>query len=442
MHAFGRCLAVFLFFLAPAAVLAQFVDNNGRSRLRFAARPRRRLLLARHRPHRRRPARGSHPRRPLPFARSESRGRHAGRRRPRRRRRPDHASSSTSTAVGRNVAVTAVDATAPRRFNFENDVEPLLSRYGCNSSGCHGKAEGQNGFKLSVFGFDPAADYAALVKEGRGRRVFPAAPEHSLVLRKMSGRIAHGGGVRIAGRLRRLRDAARPGSPPACRSASRPIPKATAVRVEPRERVLTPHGKQQLRVVARYSDGREADVTAQAKFQSNNDGLASVQPDGLVTAGDVPGEAAIMASFMNQVDLFRVVVPRAERIDPYPDVPENNFIDRLVFQKLRKLNIVPSDLADDAEYLRRVYLDVIGTLPTADEARRFLDDRRPDKRARLVDELLERPEYADYWSSAMERPAARGPAGAGAEAGLRLLQVDARVRWRRTSRSTSSPAPS
>ena len=105
-----------------------------------------------------------------------------------------------------------------------------------------------------------------------------------------------------------------------------------------------------------------------------------------------------MAGFMNQVDLFRVVVPRTERIDPYPAVPENNFIDRLVFQKLRKLNIVPSDLADDADYLRRVYLDVIGTLPTADEARRFLDDKRPDKRARLVDELLERPEYADYWA--------------------------------------------
>ena len=136
------------------------------------------------------------------------------------------------------------------------------------------------------------------------------------------------------------------------------------MRVEPRERVLAPGGTQQLRVVARYSDGREADVTALAKFLSNNDGLASVDADGLVTAGDAPGEAAVMAGFMNQVDVFRVVVPRAEHIDHYPAVPENNFIDGLVFAKLRKLNIVPSDLADDAEYLRRVYLDVIGTLPT------------------------------------------------------------------------------
>ena len=283
------------------------------------------------------------------------------------------------------------------RFNFENDVEPVLSRHGCNSAGCHGKAEGQNGFKLSVFGFDPAADYAALVKEARGRRVFPAAPDYSLVLRKMSGRIAHGGGVRVpagSADYDTLRDWIAAGAP-----FGRPTDaKTAAVRVEPHERVLAPGGKQQLRVIARYSDGREADVTALAKFLSNNDGLASVDADGLVTAGDAPGEAAVMAGFMNQVDVFRVVVPRAEHIDHYPSVPENNFIDRLVFAKLRKLNIVPSDLCDDAEYLRRVYLDVIGTLPTMDEARRFLDDRRPDKRARLVDDLLERPEYADYWA--------------------------------------------
>ena len=296
-----------------------------------------------------------------------------------------------------NIAVSTVDATGPHQFNFENDVEPILSRYGCNSAGCHGKAEGQNGFKLSVFGFDPAADYAALVKEARGRRVFPAAPEYSLVLRKISGRIAHGGGVRIpadSADYETLRGWIAAGVP----FGRATDPRAVAVRVEPAERVLTPRGKQQLRVIARYSDGREADVTALAKFLSNNDGLASVDADGLVTAGDAPGEAAVMAGFMNQVDIFRVVVPRAEHIDHYPSIPENNFIDGLVFAKLRKLNIVPSDLADDADYLRRVYLDVIGTLPTADEARRFLDDRRLDKRARLVDELLERPEYADYWA--------------------------------------------
>jgi hypothetical protein len=295
------------------------------------------------------------------------------------------------------VAVTVQGAATPRRFNFENDIEPLLSRFSCNSSGCHGKAEGQNGFKLSVFAFDPPTDFAALTKESRGRRVFPAAPEQSLFLRKMTGQMPHGGGTRIAAGSREyetIRAWIAAGVP----FGSADDPTVQAIRVEPRQRVLAPRGLQQLRVLAQYSDGREVDVTAYAKFQSNNDGVASVQPSGVVVAGEAPGEAAIMAGFMNAVDIFRVVVPRAERIDPYPDVPENNFIDRLVFRKLRTLNILPSELADDAEYLRRVYLDVIGTLPTPAEARRFLNDKRPDRRARLVEALLRRPEFADFWA--------------------------------------------
>ncbi|MGH7173396.1 MAG: DUF1549 domain-containing protein [Gemmataceae bacterium] len=296
-----------------------------------------------------------------------------------------------------NVAVTVDGTTTPRRFNFENDIEPILSRFGCNSSGCHGKAEGQNGFKLSVFGFDPLADFAALTKESRGRRVFPAAPKESLLLRKMAGQMPHGGGTRIAAGSDNYETVR------AWIAAGMPLgepndPSVASIRVEPRERVLVPRGRQQLRVIAHYTDGREVDVTAHAKFQSNNEGLASVQPSGLVLAGEVPGEAAIMASFMNAVDAFRLVVPRSERIEHYPKVPENNFIDRLVFRKLRKLNIVPSELADDAAYLRRVYLDVIGTLPAPAEARRFLDDKRPDRRARLVEELLKRPDFADFWA--------------------------------------------
>ncbi len=296
-----------------------------------------------------------------------------------------------------SVAVTVKGAADARRFNFENDVVPLFGRFGCNSSGCHGKAEGQNGFKLSVFGFDPAADYAALVKEGRGRRVLTAAPDASLLLAKMSGGVPHGGGVRIprgSAEYQTIRDWIAAGLP----YGSPDDPKVTAVRVEPSERRLAMQGGQQLRVIARYSDGREADVTLHARFQSNNDGLASVSAAGLVSAGDVPGDAAIMASYMNAVDVFRAVVPRAEPIAKWPDPPEHNFIDGLVYKKLRKLNVLPSDTCDDADYLRRVCLDVIGTLPTPDEARRFLSDKHPDRRARLVDELLARPEYADYWA--------------------------------------------
>ncbi len=295
------------------------------------------------------------------------------------------------------VAVKVEGSAEPRRYNFENDIIPLLSRFGCNSSGCHGKAEGQNGFKLSVFGFDPPADYAALVKDGRGRRIFAPAPDASLLLTKMSGGIAHGGGLRIprgSEDYETIRGWIAAGMP----VGDPNDPKVVAIRVEPHERVLAMRGRQQLRVIARWSDGRERDVTAHAKFQSNNDGLAVVDAGGLVTAGDAPGDAAIMASYMNAVDAFRVLVPRAEVIETYPPQTETNFIDGPVLRKLRKLNVLPSEAADDAEFLRRVYLDIIGTLPTADEARRFLTDKRPNRRARLVDELLERPEYADYWA--------------------------------------------
>ncbi len=207
----------------------------------------------------------------------------------------------------------------------------------------------------------------------------------------------HGGGIRIAKgtpEYETLRGWIAAGTPIGDPHA----PHVVAIRVEPKQRVLAMKGQQQLRVIARYSDGRETDVTAHAKFQTNQDAVASVAVDGLVSAADVPGEVAVMANYLGAVDTFRAMVPRPGKIDPYPAFPANNFIDRHVIARLKLLNIAPSDLADDAEYLRRVYLDVIGTLPTSAEARRFFADRRADKRARLVDELLDRPEYADYWA--------------------------------------------
>jgi hypothetical protein len=315
------------------------------------------------------------------------------------RGRADGAVEVSIEVAGRKlkVPVQVAEARRERHYHFENDILPILSRFGCNSSGCHGKAEGQNGFKLSVFGFDPPADYTALTKESRGRRVFVAAPEHSLLLTKICGTVAHGGGVRIprtSPDYETLRGWIAAGLPYGAAN----VPGVASIRVEPHERILAMKATQQLRVIARFTDGREIDVTPHAKFQSNNDNLAAVNPAGLILAGDIPGEAAVMASYANAVDVFRAVVPRSEKIEKYPDIPANNFIDPLVFAKLRKLNVLPSELCDDAEYLRRVYLDVIGTLPTAAEARKFLEDKRPDRRARLVDELLQRPEFADYWA--------------------------------------------
>lgn len=307
---------------------------------------------------------------------------------------------AVEVAFGRHTATIPVQVeqieVAPKP-HFENDVIPILSKYGCNSSGCHGKAEGQNGFKLSVFGFDPAADYDALTKEGRGRRTFPAAADKSLLLTKLSGATPHGGGIRLTPGSREynmLRDWIAAGTPLGDAQA----PRVERIDVSPGERILETNSDQQLRVMAYYSDGRELDVTQLAKYQSNNDGLAAVDENGRITIGKAPGSVAIMASFMGAVNTFQALIPRPERIVHYPALREEHFVDRLVHAKLKKLNILPSGRSDDGEFLRRVYLDIIGTLPTAEEAHRFLNDPSDQKRSRLVDELLERPEYADYWA--------------------------------------------
>lgn len=301
-----------------------------------------------------------------------------------------------TVAMSWSLHFTRADEPNPT-LNFENDIVPILSKFGCNASGCHGKAEGQNGFKLSVFGFDPPADYRAITMEGRGRRVFPSAAEKSLLLLKASGGQPHGGGVRILPdrpEYETLRRWIADGLP----VGSESDPKTVKIELAPHEETLAMGQTRQLVVTATLSDGKKLDVTRLAKFQSNNDGLASVGEEGLVTAGQSPGVVAVMASYANEVDVFHVLIPRAEKIEPYPDVAGKNFIDQHVYRRLKQLNIVPADVCSDAEFLRRVYLDLIGTLPTADEARRFLADVKSDKRRLLVDELLVRPEFADYWA--------------------------------------------
>ncbi|OWK44378.1 DUF1549 domain-containing protein [Fimbriiglobus ruber] len=305
--------------------------------------------------------------------------------------------TAIDVAVGRHtmaVAVEVVESGRPRPLHFENDVMPILGRYGCNSSGCHGKAEGQGGFKLSVFGFDPTADYAALIKEGRGRRVFPAAPDASLLLLKASGRTAHGGGTRVKPESEDfaiLRTWVAAGGPVGDLAA----PRVESIRVDPAERVMGMRASQQVRVVARYTDGRETDVTTHARFQVNNEGVATVSAEGLVTTTDAPGDVAVMAAYMGQVGAFRAFVPRSGPLVTGNRPPQFNFIDEFVDKKLAALRITPSPVCDDATFLRRATLDLTGTLPTAAEARRFLADTAADKRTRLVDDLLARPEFAD-----------------------------------------------
>lgn len=297
----------------------------------------------------------------------------------------------------KHIPVTVRGAREPRHYNFENDIVPLLSKLGCNASGCHGKAEGQNGFKLSVFGFDPVADYEALTKESRGRRVFPAAAAESLLLTKAVGTEPHGGGIRLhvdTPAYRTLLGWISSGLP----RGAEDDPHVVGIELTPDARVMQMHTRQQLRVVAEMSNGQKFDVTQLAKYQSNSDALASVDETGLVSVSDVPGQVAVMASYMGAVDVVLISVPRGEQIANYPDLPEANFIDKLVHQQLRRLNILPSGHADDATFLRRIYLDLLGRVPTAAEARQFLSDASADRREHLVDWLLVQPEFADYWA--------------------------------------------
>ena len=290
------------------------------------------------------------------------------------------------------------ECSIPREFSFERDVTPLLNRFGCNGSGCHGKAEGQNGFKLSVFGYDPKADYRAMIQESRGRRVFHAAPARSLIVQKMSGVTPHGGGARIKeGTLeyRTVLDWIAAGSPFG-NGTNRVL---TKIRMSPGERVLGLNANQALRVEAVYADGRITDVTQLAQFQSNNESVARVDENGLISTGETPGQAAIMARFLDSMAICDILIPRSAPTVAFDPMPKRNFIDEFVERRLRKLNVHPSELASDSEFLRRAHLDIIGTLPTAMEARQFLSETNSNRRARLVEGLLSRSEYVDFWAS-------------------------------------------
>ena len=291
------------------------------------------------------------------------------------------------------VTVTGLDQ--PRQVSFRHEVLPILTKASCNSGGCHGKAEGQNGFKLSIFGFDPSADHEALVKEGRGRRISLASPESSLLLLKATAEMPHGGGAKIKPDSiwsRRLQRWIAEGAQLDDVNA----PQVASLEVSPSHVVMRPNSRQQIQVTAIDSNGKRSCVTAEAEFQSNAESIAAADPSGLVSVGDVPGEAAILVRFMGQVGVCRVTLPQQLSVTQRP--PLNNFIDSHVWDKLERLGVNSSDLTSDAAFLRRVFLDTIGTLPTEAETRAFLNDNSKDKRSRLIDRLLEREEYADYWA--------------------------------------------
>jgi hypothetical protein len=300
----------------------------------------------------------------------------------------------TATAAGNSVRVpvTVSGMEAPRPINFANQVEPVLTKLGCNSGGCHGKIQGQNGFRLSLLGFDPELDYMTLVKESRGRRLFPAAPDRSLFLQKAAGVVPHGGGRRAdvgSEEYKLLRRWIASGMPVGY--ASDPV--VTKVTVHPEARVIDRQGRQQLAVYAHYSDGSVEDVTRRAQYESNETEVATVTETGLVQTLSMTGQAAVMVRFSGNVTVFRAVVPRPGTAPQITFEPKT-VVDRFTSEKWNELGIAPSELCTDEQFIRRAYLDITGTLPTADAVRAFAADADPAKRDRLIDRLLETPEYA------------------------------------------------
>lgn len=286
------------------------------------------------------------------------------------------------------------------RETFELDIEPILTARGCNSGPCHGKSGGQNGFALSLFGFDPEFDYDAIVRASRGRRVFAASPDNSLLLLKATAEVPHGGGKKLErgsadfATLVRWIENGFPRSTPEDR-------RLTKISIQPEPHSMAPETSEVLHVIAHYNDGSTRDVTGNCSFQSNEPAIVAVNSNGELRAGKHPGEATIMARYMGSIGTWSTAIPRPEAIseDRYSSLPVNNFIDTAVWNKLKQLNMLPSEPVNDMTFMRRAFLDVIGRLPTAEEAEAFLSDTNPAKRVALIDSLLERPEYADFWAN-------------------------------------------
>ncbi len=296
-----------------------------------------------------------------------------------------------------DVPITVTGFGTGRAVDFQTEVVPLLSKLGCNAGGCHGKASGQNGFKLSLFGFDAEFDYDALTREARGRRINSSDPDDSLFLRKASGRAPHGGGKKLdaaSSDYRVLREWIAAGALASAKDA----PQVKAIKILPGDRILRRGATQQLAVIAEYTDGTKRDVTRQAEFFSNLDIVAAVDSSGGVTAGKQSGEAAIMARHRGFVAVFLALVPHAEPLAEMPDFKPANYIDEHTVVKWKKLGLRPSPLANDATFLRRVTLDLCGRLPTVEETTAFLDDKSADKRAKLIDRLLDSADYPAYFA--------------------------------------------
>jgi hypothetical protein len=306
----------------------------------------------------------------------------------------------TAKVADRTVSTVIEVERAASRYplSFRNHVIPVLTKMGCNSGPCHGAAAGKNGFKLTLRGYDPELDYLTLTRQASARRINKVEPATSLMLLKPTLAVSHGGGKRFSPRSPEyhvIADWIAAGTP----APAEWDPVMTRLEVFPASARLGVGTEQPLLVRAHFSDGHAEDVTRWVKFSSNEGGVATVDQRGTVTMTG-PGEAAISAWYLSTLVTARMTSPFPGTVDAavYARAPRANFIDDLVLAKLEELNIEPSPLSSDSEFIRRAFLDAAGILPTRAEVQAFLADRSPDKRTKLVDALLARPEFVDYWS--------------------------------------------
>jgi hypothetical protein len=293
------------------------------------------------------------------------------------------------------VKVEAVKTDPP--VSFRLDVMPIFMRNTCNSGGCHGSSRGKDGFRTSLFGFDPAGDYYRLTREQIGRRINLATPEASMLVTKCIGEAPHTGGKLFTKdsencqTLIRWIAAGAPDDAPG-------VAEATSLEILPKQLLLeAPGQKFQMTVRAHYSDGTDRDVTKLALFLSSNDGSAKIDKEGLITTGQ-RGEAFVMARFHTfTVGTQVIIIPKGLQYTK-PKIEERNYVDQLVNAKLDKLRMFPSPMCDDETFLRRAHIDIAGTLPATDEVKAFIADKASDKRAKKVDQLLAGKEFVDIWA--------------------------------------------
>ena len=308
--------------------------------------------------------------------------------------------SAAHDDMNASIKVKVEKTREPAAVSFANHVIPILTKLGCNSGACHGALAGKGGMKLSLRGYDPDADHFVLTRQANARRVNRQEPHRSLMLMKPTLALAHGGGLKLevkSHEFRVLADWIADGAPGVSKNNAR----IERIEAFPPRAMLTKQDQLQVIVRAHYSDGHAEDVTRWARYASTEDLVAGVDDQGLVKVGG-NGEAAITVIYANQVTLVRIASPFENEVDPklFAQSPRHNFIDPLVIKKLQALKIPPSPQCSDREFIRRAFLDAIGRLPTPDEVAKFTSEPEASakKRAKLIDALLERPEFVDYWT--------------------------------------------